>query len=212
MSVNDYARLSNRDLELFKQMSDSSYISINGKRQAARNFKDGVLNLGTINFKQPKDVLTKEMILDYQREQQNKPAYIDDTTGDLYKYLPSNINEATVPFNPTLLPSGAAATENDIGTKSVELNKALKDLSNVYNEKAKNEMTKKKLEEDKSKLEDELNQITVQINEKPNIERDILTLENDVKTEQNKIVRNMPYDVKKQIREDIKELNKKFTW
>ena len=33
MSLNDYARLSNNDLELYKQLSDSSYRSINGKRQ-----------------------------------------------------------------------------------------------------------------------------------------------------------------------------------
>jgi len=77
MSLNDYARLSNNDLELYKQLSDSSYRSINGKRQSSRNFKDGVLNLGQIHFQQPKDVLTKEMILEYQKEQQNKPAYED---------------------------------------------------------------------------------------------------------------------------------------
>jgi hypothetical protein len=46
MSLNDYARLSNNDLELYKQLSDSSYRSINGKRQFSRNFKYGVLNLG----------------------------------------------------------------------------------------------------------------------------------------------------------------------
>ena len=77
MSLNDYARLSDKDLELHKQLSNSSYRSINGKRQNSRNFKEGVLNLGQIHFEQPKDVLTKERILEYQKEQQNKPAYID---------------------------------------------------------------------------------------------------------------------------------------
>ncbi len=42
MSINDYARLSNKDLELYKRLSDSSYRSVNGKRQSSRNFKDGV--------------------------------------------------------------------------------------------------------------------------------------------------------------------------
>ena len=36
--------------------------------------------------------LTKEMILEYQKEQQNKPAY-EDTVGDKFKYLPTDINE-----------------------------------------------------------------------------------------------------------------------
>ena len=93
MSLNDYARLSNNDLELYKQLSDSSYRSINGKRQSSRNFKEGVLNLGQIHFEQPKNVLTKEMILEYQKEQQNKPAYEDTTTGDKFKYLPTDIND-----------------------------------------------------------------------------------------------------------------------
>ena len=56
MSLNDYARLSNNDLELYKQLSDSSYRSISGKRQNSRIFKEGVLNLGQIHFEQPKDV------------------------------------------------------------------------------------------------------------------------------------------------------------
>jgi hypothetical protein len=121
MSLNDYARLSNNDLELYKQLSDSSYRSINGKRQSSRNFKDGVLNLGQIHFEQPKDILTKEMILEYQKEQQNKPAYIDTTKGDQFQYVPSNINDPLNPLNPTLLPTGAAATEGDIVQKRDDL-------------------------------------------------------------------------------------------
>ncbi len=85
MSLNDYARL-------YKQLSDSSYKSIIGKRQSTRKFKDGVLNLGQIHFEQPKDVLTKEMILEYQKEQQRKPAYIT-SSGDQFQYVPSNIND-----------------------------------------------------------------------------------------------------------------------
>ena len=152
MSLNDYARLSNNDLELYKQLSDSSYRSINGKRQNSRNFKEGVLNLGQINFEQPKNVLTKEMILEYQKEQQNKPAY-EDATGDKFKYLPSNVNDPLNPYNPTPLPSGAAATENDIGNKKSELNNALKDFNKLENEEDEKKERKKKLEEYKIKLQ-----------------------------------------------------------
>jgi hypothetical protein len=93
MSLNHCARLSNNDLELYKQLSDSRYRSINGKRQSSRSFKDGVLNLGQIHFEQPKQEITKEMILEYQKEQQNKPAFEDTTTSDKFKYFPSNIND-----------------------------------------------------------------------------------------------------------------------
>ena len=115
-----------RSLELYKQLSDSSCRSINGKRQSSRNFKEGVLNLGQIHFEQPKNVLTKEMNLEYQKEQQNKPAYEDTTTGDKFKYLPTDINEPLNVYNPTNLPSGVAATENDVGNKKFEIQNALK--------------------------------------------------------------------------------------
>jgi len=134
MSLNDYARLSNNDLELYKQLSDSSYKSINGKRQSARNFKDGVLNLGQIHFEQPKDVLTKEMILEYQKEQQRKPAYIDTTTGDQFQYVPSNINDPLNPYNPVNSPSGAPATEGDINLKRDDLNVVLSNVDALSND------------------------------------------------------------------------------
>jgi hypothetical protein len=45
------------------------------------------------------------MILDYQKKQQNKPAYVDTFTGDQFNYVPSNVNESLNTFNPTNLPS-----------------------------------------------------------------------------------------------------------
>ena len=69
------------------------------------------------------------MILEYQKEQQNKPAY-EDTKGDKFKYLPTDINEKPIAFTPTNLPSGVAATENDVGTKKIEIQNALKEIIN----------------------------------------------------------------------------------
>ena len=45
-----------------------SYRTLNGTRQAPRNFKEGILNAGTINFKTADDKITKEMIMDYQHK------------------------------------------------------------------------------------------------------------------------------------------------
>ncbi len=67
MSLKDYPRLINKDLEGYKQMSDSSYRSIDGKIQSSRNYKDGVLNSGQIRFEQLKNAWTNEMILEYQK-------------------------------------------------------------------------------------------------------------------------------------------------
>jgi hypothetical protein len=190
MSLNDYARLSNNDLELYKQLSDSSYRSINGKRQSSRNFKDGVLNLGQIHFEQPKDVLTKEMILEYQKEQQGKPVYTDITSGDQFNYIPSNINEQLNVFNPTNLPSGAAATENDVGNKKFELENALKDLQKLEEEKNQKEEEKVNLEMKKIKLEDERQKMIDTLNDKSTEETDvdnkIMQLDADIKSNTNR--------------------------
>jgi hypothetical protein len=41
------------------------------------------LKYETIQFEQPKYVLTKEMILEYKKEQRNKPALEDIVSGEL---------------------------------------------------------------------------------------------------------------------------------
>ena len=119
MILNDYARLSNKDLELNKQISDSSYMSVNGKKLKSRNFKESILNLGQIHFEKPKKNYTKEMILEYQKEQQNKPAYVDPSDNE-FVYFPSGFDLSTNQlnvFNPTNLPSGTPATEGDVVKK-----------------------------------------------------------------------------------------------
>jgi hypothetical protein len=66
-------------------------------------------------------VPTKEMILENQKEQQNKPAYEDAVTGDKFQYVPSNVNEPLNPYNIVNLPSGSPASEGDINLKTYEL-------------------------------------------------------------------------------------------
>ena len=39
--------------ELKSQLSDMTYKAFNGTRQTSRNFAEGILNVGTINFKTP---------------------------------------------------------------------------------------------------------------------------------------------------------------
>ena len=80
------------------------------------------------------------MILEYQKEQQRKPAYIDTTSGDQFKYVPSNINDPLNLYKPVNLPSGAPATEGDVGNKRFEISKAVKTLKDLENE----EITKEK--------------------------------------------------------------------
>ena len=81
------------DLNITSQLSDISYRTNNGIRQRNRNFAEGIVDTGRIHFNDAKDKITKDMILEYQEEQQQiKPLYTDPTTGDQKIYYPSIYN------------------------------------------------------------------------------------------------------------------------
>jgi hypothetical protein len=72
--VNKAAEESIRQSRLFSQLADVSYKAVNGKRQTVRDFAKGMLNIGKLGEQMdvPKDEITKDMILDYKREQEEK--------------------------------------------------------------------------------------------------------------------------------------------
>ena len=73
-SINNIADEALRQNMLLAQMSNASYNAINGTRQKERDFKEGILNMGKLNEQMDvsKDKITKEMIMDYKREQEEK--------------------------------------------------------------------------------------------------------------------------------------------
>ena len=74
------------DSSLIVEFSNISYRSTNGKREKPRGFRDNIVDIGTMAFEEnpPKTEITREMIKEYQKEQE-KP-YTDPTTGDKFKY------------------------------------------------------------------------------------------------------------------------------
>lgn len=93
--VNDAAAESIRQSQLFSQLADLSYKAVNGKRQSMRDFAKGMLNIGKLGeqMEVPKDEITKDMILDYKREQEEKlyegnKLYQSSGVPDLEKYIP----------------------------------------------------------------------------------------------------------------------------
>ena len=100
--VNDVAAESIRQSRLFSQLADLSYKAVNGKRQTARDFTKGMLNVGKLGEQMdvPKDEITKDMILDYKREQEEKlydgnKLYQSTGIPDLQEYIPLYDGEAT---------------------------------------------------------------------------------------------------------------------
>ena len=94
--------------QLNAQLAEISYRALNGTRQSARNFAEGTLNVGTMNFKTPDDRITKEMIMDYQQREQEK--YYDDGTNK-YANVPTGLSDALTPY--VAIPYGTTGAEAD---------------------------------------------------------------------------------------------------
>ena len=76
--------------KLLAQIAEMSLQAINNTRQSARNFKEGTLEIGKMHFTTPQDKITKEMIMDYQKsEQEKRTNIIDPTTGKPLLYQPT---------------------------------------------------------------------------------------------------------------------------
>lgn len=73
-----------RENEINKRLEQISYSAINGERQKEETYKpEGVQMLGTLGREKPLEAITKEMIKEYQEEEQ-KPYIID---GEVRKYM-----------------------------------------------------------------------------------------------------------------------------
>ena len=72
------------DNALRAELSDMAYKATRGVAQSRA--RTDILNPGLIHFEEPKDKITKETILDYQKEQANTPAI--DGHGNTMAYYP----------------------------------------------------------------------------------------------------------------------------
>ncbi|MGB4724074.1 MAG: hypothetical protein WBH12_02145, partial [Sediminibacterium sp.] len=102
--------------QLNAQLAEMSYRAVNGTRQAPRNFAEGILNVGTMNFKTPDDKITKEMIMDYQQKEQEK--YYVDASGNKLKNVPTGLSDVLIPYTP--VDYGTTGSEADATTLQTE--------------------------------------------------------------------------------------------
>ena len=102
--------------KLLAQLAEMSYQAVNGTRQAPRNFREGTLEVGKMHFTTPQDRITKEMIMDYQKtEQEKRTTKTDPVTGKQLLYEPTGLADVIDTFVPIDYgPLGAPATENDV--------------------------------------------------------------------------------------------------
>ena len=109
--------------KLQAQLADRSYQAINGTRQSVRNFREGTLNIGTMHFSTPDEKITKEMIMDYQKKEQEK--HYDDGTNK-FQYVPTGLTDSLKIFSPK-----AYKTFKDGATEEI-LKKEQDTLNTIY--------------------------------------------------------------------------------
>jgi hypothetical protein len=128
--------------KLLAQIAEMSLQAINNTRQSARNFKEGTLEIGKMHFTTPQDKITKEMIMDYQKsEQEKRTNIIDPATGKQLLYQPTGLADVIDTFVPIDYgPLGAPATEEDVRNYEadyLQLFNNLDTLKNNYDNKDK---------------------------------------------------------------------------
>ena len=189
--INRLAQESIKQNKLISQLSEISYRAINGKRQSARNFNEGTLNVGTMNFNTPPDKITKDMFMDYQKTEQQKH-YTDGT--NKFQYDPTGLFDptgtATIPLaQPTSIPlpgTTAEATEQDVNDETNAWRQLHKDVDNFKEEVIKK---KKEIEIKNQEKKNNLKKIIDNNKEIAVIETSIIEIDKEIADIDNELTR-----------------------
>ena len=134
--LNKFKNEQNRQLQIQAQLAEQSYRAFNGVKQSRENERSGELRK-KMNDDLPASSLTKEMIQDYQREQEEEDFYEDK--GTAYKYRPSGATEDLIDL--TFLPAetklpglSRGARESDLADEEDTRNKLIKERNDKLKE------------------------------------------------------------------------------
>jgi len=155
--------------QLNAQLAEMSYRAVNGTRQAPRNFTEGILNVGTMNFKTPDDKITKEMIMDYQQKEQEK--YYVDASGNKLKNVPTGLSDIIIPYVPKDYgTTGAEADTTTLQTVQGQQETLYKDFLILQGE----------LKTKKKELKQKQNDLIRKEKEEQNLNSSLIEVENEL--------------------------------
>ncbi len=128
--LNKFKNEQNRQLQIQAQLAEQSYRAFNGVKQSRENERSGELRK-KMNDDLPASSLTKEMIQDYQREQEEEDFY-EESHGVKFKYRPSGVKDTLVdltfkPRETKLLGLSRGARESDLADAEDTRNKLIKE-------------------------------------------------------------------------------------
>ena len=220
---------------IYSEINDSIYKSIGGKRLDNKNFYEGVIAPGTVDFTPPPiSKITKDMILDYRQKEEErtyKNAAGEDVkyqetglTGDLVTYKPiyvgDDVDLAGAKKDLYAIVSEGKKRSSDAMKLTKEFNKLVLKSREIYekilntpifNLRAKNSLYREeaRLKRDMAELEKQIEEANDEVQE---ITKDALAKQEEIKVIEANIKDNEKEEaiVQKKNRDIAKEYGEKF--
>jgi hypothetical protein len=173
--------------KLQAQLAEMSYQTVNGTRQAPRNFREGTLEIGKMHFTTPQDRITKEMIMDYQKTEQEKHSNQTDSAGIPLLYEPTGLSDVIIPYKEIINGpiTGAASTEDDVRTYEADYLQLHYDLD-ASKEKVINKQKEyvDKIAEHNAKVDE----VNATLEESRTAQKNLINLKKELKETEDKIL------------------------
>ena len=131
--IDKQARVAQLETELQAKIAEQAYKSFNGTRQSVRNFREGTLNIGKMNFDNTvQDRITKEMVTDFHKKEQQR--LDEQLQGKTETGLSSTIETELVSPRAIRYPrTRAPVTSTDLENKQTELTTLVNQITRYEN-------------------------------------------------------------------------------
>ena len=131
--IDKQARVAQLETELQARIAEQAYKSFNGTRQSVRNFREGTLNIGKMNFDNTaQDRITKEMVTDFHKKEQQR--LDEQLQGKTETGLISTIETELVSPRAIRYPrTRAPVTSTDLENKQTELTTLVNQITRYEN-------------------------------------------------------------------------------
>ena len=130
-TIDKQVRLAQLDRELYSKNADIAYKTFNGTKQSVRNFREGTLDIGKMNFDNTvQDRITKEMVTDFHKKEQER--FDAQLKGKTETGLSSTIDADLVnPVVQNFGTLGRPATSEDLEKKQEDIVKVVNEINRL---------------------------------------------------------------------------------
>ena len=130
-TIDKQVRLAQLDRELYSKNADIAYKAFNGTKQSVRNFREGTLDIGKMNFDNTvQDRITKEMVTDFHKKEQER--FDAQLKGKTETGLSSTIDADLVnPVVQNFGTLGRPATSEDLEKKQEDIVKVVNEINRL---------------------------------------------------------------------------------